>query len=65
MIGISRFHVELRYVGNLQTQAITMIVDSDKLLSAKLKGRSRGCLRNSGTAIFSDNPAIVASPSGV
>ena len=62
MIGTSRFRVELRYVGNLQTQTITVIVDSEKLLSAKLKDLSRGSLRNSiGSAIFSYNPAIVAS----
>jgi len=62
MIGTSRCHIELRYVRNLQTQTITVIVDSEKLLSAELKDSSQGGLLNSiGSAIFSDNPAIVTS----
>ena len=42
MIGTSRCHIELRYVRNLQTQTITVIVDSEKLLSAELKDSSQG-----------------------
>lgn len=62
MIGTSRCHIELRYVRNLQTQTITVIVDSEKLLSRELKDSSQGGLLNSiGSAIFSDNPAIVTS----
>lgn len=62
MIGTSRCHIELRYVRNLQTQTITVMVDSEKLLSVELKDSSQGGLLNSiGSAIFSDNPAIVTS----